>query len=144
MGIKRVQQARVGKSRPQLGGEVSSHHSAKGRFQSLPFVIDHELQEPNWSRVLDQSEWLDCQLNRLGEVTDKGFAQQSKGSDQAREDKLLGVVLNFYFHKQYTDREEQSVRSVWGQDREVFAVHSGFATFQVKVKERTAEGYGHP
>ena len=144
MGIKRVQQARVGKSRFWLEGEVSSHHSAKGRFQSLPFVIDHELQEPNWSRVLDQSEWQDCQLNRLGEVTDKGFAQQSKGSDQAREDKLLGVVLNFYFHKEYTDREEQSVRSVWGQDREVFAVHSGFATFQVKVKERTAEGYRHP
>jgi len=144
MGIKRVQQARVGKSRPQLGGEVSSHHSAKGQFQNLPFVIDHELQEPNWIRVLDQSEWLDCQLNRLGEVTDKGFAQQSKGSDQAREDKLLGVILNFYFHKEYIDREDQSVRSVWGQDREVFAVHNGFATFQVKVKGRTAEGYGHP
>ena len=144
MGTKRVQQARVGKSRPQLGGEVSSHHSAKGRFQSLPFVIDHELQEPNWSRVLDQSEWLDCQLNRLGEVTDKGFAQQSRGPDQAREDKLPVVILIFYFHKEYTDREDQNVRSVWGQDREVFAVHSGFATFQVKVKERTAEGYGHP
>jgi len=134
----------VGKSRPQLGGEVSSYHSAKGRFQNLPFVIDHELQVPNWSRVLDQSEWLDCQLNRLGEVTDKGFAQQSPGSDQAREDKLLGVVLNFYFHKEYTGREDQSVRLVWGQDREVFAAHSGFATFQVRVKERTAEGYGHP
>ena len=144
MGIKRVQQARVGKSSPQLWGEVSSHHSAKGRFQSLPFVIDHELQEPNWSRVLDQSEWLDCQLNRPGEVTDKGFAQQSKGPDQAREDKLLGVILNFYYHKEYTDRGDQSVPSVWGQDREVFAVHSGFATFQVKVKGRTVEGYGHP
>ena len=144
MGIKRVQQARVGKSRLLPGGEVSRHHSAKKRFQSLPFVIDHELQVPNWSRVLDQSEWLDCQLNRLGEVTDKGFAQQSTGSDLAREDKLLGVVLNFCFHKEYTGREDQSVRLVWGQDREVFAVHSGFATFQVKVKGRTAEGYGHP
>ena len=57
---------------------------------------------------------------------------------------LPGVILNFYFHKEYTDREDQNVRSVWGQDREVFAVHSGLATFQVKVKGRTAEDYGHP
>jgi hypothetical protein len=66
------------------------------------------------------------------------------GPDQAREDKLPVVISIFYFHKEYTDRGDQSVPSVWGQDREVFAVHNGFATFQVKVKGRTAEGYGHP